>query len=108
VDKNMRALKALVIIMGIAIIAGLAVLVTLIIERGSRLAGDGRPAAVQTAPGGTRTLALPVGARVLETRLDGDRLALRVALAGAGEAIFVFDASSGRLVTRYDLAPATP
>lgn len=103
----MRALKGLVIIMGIAIIAGLAVLVTLIIERGSRLAQDDRPAAVHTAPGGARTLALPAGARVLETRLDGDRLVLRATLAGAGEAIFVFDAPSGRLVARYDLAPAT-
>ena len=107
VDKNMRALKALVIIMGISIIAGLTVLVSLILERGSRLAQDYRPAAVKIAPAGAQVLALPAGARVLETRLDGDRLALRAGLAGGGEAIFIFDAASGQLVSRYDLAPGS-
>ena len=105
VDKNMRALKALVIVMGIAIIAGLAVLVTLILERGSRLAREESPAAVtQAVPGGVRALALPAGARVLETRLDDGRIALRVTLTEGGEAVFLFDAASGRLLMRYDIA----
>lgn len=102
----MRALKTLVIVMGIAIVAGTAVLVTLIVERGGRLAADG-PSASTAAPPVSGRLALPAGARVLETRLDGARIALRAALADGTQALFIFDAASARLIRRLDIAPET-
>lgn len=114
----MRALKALVVIMGIAILVGTGALVTLIIERGTRLGGAGGPGgeieeAAPDSPTETlarsHALALPPGARVIETRLGDGNLALRVALEGGGEAVFVFDAASGALVARYDIAtPPAP
>jgi hypothetical protein len=100
----MGALKTLVVVMGVAILIGASVLVTLIVERGRRLAaappveGAAGPPAV-----GAHRLALPAGVRVVESRLDGGRILLRAALAGGGEALFVFDAASGRLVARYAL-----
>lgn len=105
----MRALKALVIILGIAILVGTTVLVTVIIQRGVRLAGQSAPArsspTAAAVPSGTadRALALPAGAKVLESRLGGGRVLLRAALPGGGEALFVFDAATGKLVARYDI-----
>jgi hypothetical protein len=102
----MGALKTLVVVMGVAILIGASVLVTLIFERGRRLAAT--PPVERTAaagsPAGAHRLALPAGTRVVESRLDGGRILLRAALAGGGEALFVFDAASGRLVVRYVLA----
>jgi hypothetical protein len=102
----MGALKTLVVVMGVAILIGASVLLTLIVERGRRLAAtppvEGAAAAGLPAVGAHR-LALPAGARVVESRLDGGRILLRAALAGGGEAVFVFDAASGRLIARYAL-----
>jgi hypothetical protein len=94
--------------MGVAILIGASVLVTLIVERGRRLAAAPPvEQAVAPVPSEVRAhqLALPAGARVVESRLDGGRILLRAALAGGGggEALFVFDAASGRLVARYAL-----
>lgn len=92
----MRGLKILVIALGIAILVAASVLATLIFERAGRLASA--PAAVAQA-----TLALPAGARVLESRIDGNRVMLRAAEAG-GEALYVFDAATARLTARYAIA----
>ena len=102
----MRALKALVIFMAIAIVVGVSVLATLILQRAQNLPGAVPVAAVPAAPMGavpTQKLLLPGGARVVETRLDGARIALRAALAGGGEALFIFDAATGRPLARYDI-----
>ena len=103
----MRALKALVIILGIVIVAGTTVLVTTIIQRGSRLAGapaPARPAASPASNGSAaHALALPAGAKVLESRLGEGRVLLRAALPDGGEALFVFDAATGARIARYDI-----
>ena len=84
----MRALKALVIGMGVLIVVGLVVVVVTIANR--------------TLDGGTppteAALALPDGAEVLETALAGDRIALRLRLADGTRAIHVFDLATGRRV----------
>jgi hypothetical protein len=103
----MGALKTLVVVMGVAILIGASALVTLIVERGTRLAAVPPGEQAATADSGVvreHKLALPTGARVVETRLDGGRILLRATLAGGGEALFVFDAASGRLMARYALA----
>jgi hypothetical protein len=114
VDKNMRTLKTLVIVMGLSVVIGASVLATLIMTRGSNLVAEGQagPQAVKSQkskpPAGQRalklSLKLPVGARVLESRIAAERLTLRAGLKSGGEAIFVFDAASGQLLTRYDIA----
>ena len=81
----MRSLKGLVIGMGALIVAGLAVIVVTIANRTL----DGK-AATEAA------LALPAGAEVLETALDGTRIALRLRLADGATAIHVFDLATGR------------
>ncbi len=68
----MQSIKALVIFMGLLILAGLGLLVYGVVGRVSELAGPG-------APGGfdETVLTLPVGCSVIETRVDGDRLVVR-------------------------------
>ncbi len=51
----------------------------------------------------SHALALPAGARVLESRLGEGRVLLRAALPDGGEALFVFDAATGKPVARYDI-----
>ena len=86
----MRALKALVIGMGVLIAAGLITVVVTIANR--TLDGGGPPSEA--------ALAIPPGAEVLETALDGDRIALRLRLPGGAQAIHVFDlATGGRVAT---------
>ncbi len=104
VTKFMRTLKALVIGMGILIVAGTAVIAVMIARRGADgAAGD------NTASGGASTtpakIALPAGARVIETALDGDRIALRIVLTGGGERVMIIDARTGRRIGAVDLMP---
>ena len=104
VTKFMRTLKALVIGMGILIVVGTAAIAVMIARR----AGDGA-AGDNTAPAGASTaparIALPAGARVIETALDGDRIALRIALTGGGERVMIIDARTGRRIGAVDLMP---
>ena len=75
----MARLKTLVIVMGIVIIAGATVVVTTIVQRGIVQRGGalGEPVA-------RGVIHLPPGARVMETRMDGGHILLRLALAGGG------------------------
>ncbi len=80
----MPALKALVIGMALLIVAGLAVVAVTIANR--TLDGGGPTDAA---------LALPRGAEILETALDGGRIALRLRLADGSTAIHVYDLDTG-------------
>ena len=84
----MRALKALVIGMGVLIAAGL---VTVVVTIASRTLDGGKPPS-------EAAFAVPAGAEVLETALDGDRMALRLRLADGTTAIHVFDLATGMRV----------
>lgn len=92
----MRALKGLVIGMGVLIAAGLVVVGVTIANRTL----DGGPPGVAT----DAAFALPAGAEVLETALDGGRVALRIRLAGGGTAIHVFDLATGERVATARIA----
>jgi hypothetical protein len=99
----MRALKVLVVVMGVALVAGAVALVAALVLRAER-AGS----ATAAAGGGNAEplhAALPAGSRIVATELEGDRLVVRVALAGGGEAIYLFNARSGAAVAVIE-APA--
>jgi hypothetical protein len=97
----MRMLKAIVIGMGVLIVVGSAVIVVKIAQR-----GGGDDGAANAGPAVTpATIALPAGARVIETALDGDRIALRIALEGGGEQVLIIDARTGRHIGAVHLVP---
>ena len=89
----MAGLKALVIAMGIAIIIAATVLITVMIQRAGRMGGAPVTAAIE----------LPAGARVVETRIEGGRILLRVALTGGGQQILIIDAETGARLATHDL-----
>lgn len=92
----MNALKTLVIVMGIAILAGMTILVAVVVQRMThRNAGDEPVQPVRAS--GAPDLALALGARIRETQLSGGRLVLRVE-EGAGEKLYILDTADGHVV----------
>ena len=102
---SLRALKFLVIGMGVAIAVGVAVVVVTIIQRASASWEDARSAtpAVEAAasdaaprPGfGTRTLDVPRGGRIVDMTAEGDRLFIRLETPEGARRIVVLDAATG-------------
>jgi hypothetical protein len=115
----MRALKALVVIMGVIIVAGVAVVGITIFNRLSKPASVPAPV-VATAPApppaamtmpigaplpqqfdrkfGDTTLAIPAGARVSDFSASGDRLVLRVVTPDQEQRLVVVDLISGMVL----------
>lgn len=87
----MRALKALVIGMGVLIVAGLIVVVVTIANRG----GVARPTGFDTAG-----LGLPAGSEIAAIEAVGDRLAVHVRIPGEGDRILIVDPADGTIVGR--------
>ncbi len=95
----MRALKAAVIVMGVLIVAGVAVLVATLI---------GRVGGAMT-PGAAGTAALPAlldeppGTHIAASALSGDRLVLQLS-GGGPDRVVVFDLARARVAGRVALA----
>jgi len=101
----MKALKILVIVMGVMLVVGFAVLVVAIADR---LAHPRSPAPIAAptvmAPGGERrAIDLPAGAAVLAAQSDGDRVMLRLRLADGGEELILLDWKTGARLGTLDL-----
>ena len=93
----MRALKFLVIAMGVLIVIGVGVIAVTIADRSARSV---------TGAAAEVSIAIPPGSRIVETTLDGDRMALRLELSDGKTRILVLDTASGRTVTRVDVREA--
>lgn len=92
----MRVLKAVVIIMGVLIVAGTVVLAMTIANRlGNR-----------PAPPALAGLGEPEGSRILGIAATGDRLAVHVTGGGAEDRIVLVDPATHRVLGR--LVPGTP
>ncbi len=99
-DRNPAFLKAIVIVMGILILFGFAVVA---VEITRRLAGLG--AREEIGAGGLRSLALPAGCAVGEIAGVGERLVLRIEPAASCPDLIYLDAG-GREVGRVEVTPA--
>jgi hypothetical protein len=89
----MRALTALVIFMGVLIVAGMAVIVVTLVHRGGA-------SAVTVAD---LTLAQPAGTHIASIAAAGNRLA--VLLQGGGPDRILFIDPDGRVVGQMRVAP---
>ena len=96
----MRALKILVVAMGVLIVAGTVTLVVLLVQR----AGGGRGGAVVARA----SLDLPAGSQIVSVAGAGERFALLVRGPAGGERVILVDAASGRVVGELLPAPAVP
>jgi hypothetical protein len=95
--QNTRALKAIVIGLGIAIAVMFTVIVVTIATRLSGVAGRG--------PATEATLQIAPGERVLEIAGAGQNLVVRVA-GPAGERLLTVDPASGRVLAILNVAAA--
>jgi hypothetical protein len=115
----MQALKVLVAVMGVLIVAGLAVIgVTLV----KRIGGEGPapPAAAVPALGaaslakgglggaqfGDKTVELPKNGRLTGVHTEAGRLVLRVLLPGSREMLIVLDLATGERLGTINVNPA--
>lgn len=118
--RQVRILKVVVITMGIMLIGGFALVISVIAYQAIHLgedkesgldknSGPDKPlAAVSTVlPGDVSELAIPAGATVVSMALDGDALALHLT-SSAGAEIVVIDLTTGKVISRIKLNANKP
>ncbi|MGD9501000.1 MAG: hypothetical protein AB7V40_00755 [Methyloceanibacter sp.] len=103
--RQVRVLKIAVIVMGLLLVGGFALVLAAIVYQASRGAQDGAVAPAPVTQGGVAAeLAMPRDASVTALSLDGGRLALHVNSA-AGREIVVIDLETGQVLARIKLKP---
>jgi hypothetical protein len=101
--RQVRVLKIAVIVMGLLLVGGFALVLAAIVYQASRVGQDGAVAAAP--PGGVAgELGIPKDASIMALSLDGDRLALHLNSA-AGAEIAVIDLRTGQMLARIKLKP---
>lgn len=104
----MRALKILVVVMGVMLVGGfIALIVSIAYMAKHRQAAA--PAAAPTAPLAPYTappLELPAGARIESMALGTDRLVVDIMTPEGNRELLVFDLASGRRLGTIPLRPA--
>jgi len=100
----MQSIKALVIFMGLLILAGLGLLVYGMVNQVSDVGGPGGPVAPDDLSGFDEVdIPLPAGCSVVEARVDGDRLIVRTGGPDGNEPcqkIIIIDLKSGEVLGR--------
>lgn len=100
----MQALKALVIVMGVLIIAGMGLLVYGLMTRVSWEDDSASSGAAKSFGDVSQTL--PAGASVGEISVDGGRAVVQVRLPGGGAELRVYDLSTGAAMGTIQLKAA--
>jgi hypothetical protein len=98
----MRALKILVVVMGLLLVAGTVAMVAAVANR----LNHPPPPLAAAAP--TSDIALPAGAKIAGTEISGDRLVVRVARADGGEDILIFNLTTGARIATFSLHATLP
>jgi len=110
----MKALKVSVVLMGVLILAGLAVVAITVAKRGgappaetARIAPPVAPPLAGAAPAGfgEATVTIPAGFAPVETRAEGDRMLIRLEGPGHAARILVIDLRTGHALGTVVLAP---
>jgi hypothetical protein len=96
----MRALKILVMVMGVVIVVGFGVVAAVIAGRLARRDAAGMPHAFAAG-----AVNIPHGARIEAMTAASDRLILDLALPGGGRDIIVFDLTTGTRLGTIELHP---
>lgn len=107
----MRALKVLVIVLGVLLVAGIVALgfaVQYRINHPRQPSPIGGPSAIGPAAApNAMTLDLPSGARVVGAEASGDRLVVRVELAGGSEELIIVNLATGAPIATVTLRAQT-
>ena len=97
----MRALKILVVVMGVMILAGVATLVVVIAGRVSRGA-----AGTSSQPFAAAPIELPAGARIETMSTGSDRLVIDLVLPDGNRRLVIIDLATGRSLGTVPLLTA--
>ena len=97
----MRALIALVVVMGLAILIGSTTLVVLLVQRAHAPTVAGLSGVTTPAPA-TLTLSEPEGTRIAATAVAGDRLVVQLS-GGGPDRLVVLDLRANTLLGRVAL-----
>jgi hypothetical protein len=97
----MRALKVLVVVMGVMILAGVAALVVVIAGRVSR-GGAG----TSSPPFAAAPIEFPAGARIETMSTGSDRLVIDLVLPDGNRRLVIIDLATGRLLGTIPLPTA--
>jgi len=95
------ALKTLVVVMGVMLIAGVAVLIVVIAGRVSQ-----KPAGTGTAPFAAAPIEIPPGARIEAMSTGPDRLVIDLMLADGNRQLVVIELATGRRIGTIPLRTA--
>ena len=101
----MRALKALVIGMGILILIGFVAVVVAVIDRAGEDPSIAQSGATTERGFGDVRVSVPPGAQVIGTSADGGRLIVHLRLAGGEARILVIDLATGKRLGAIEFAP---
>ncbi len=116
----MQAIKALVFFMGFLLIAGLGLLGYGMYTKAGRSVKSSTPVVTTEAPPvgtsaataptafGTIVLDQPVGTRIVESRLEGGLLMVRLAEGGQADRVGIVDLAAGRLLGMVTLEAGAP
>jgi hypothetical protein len=105
----MRALRLLVIVLGVLLVGGTLGLVVAIIARAphpSESRPEMRATAASTGVPFDTVLDLPAGAVIQSVQSAGARLAVHLALPEGGQQIIILDPGSGARIGTIELRPA--
>lgn len=97
----MAGLKTLVIVMGVMLVAGVAVLIVVIAGRVSQ-----KPAPAGVLPFAAAPIDIPGGARIEAMSTGPDRVVLDVVLADGNRQLLVIDLATGRRIGTIPLRTA--
>ncbi|AWJ84885.1 hypothetical protein TSH58p_15960 [Azospirillum sp. TSH58] len=108
----MQFLKALIVIMGVMIIAGFAFLGVELYKRINdperRSGADAERAALSTGRTEEVTLGLPAGARMSDPVAVGNRVVFRVTIPDAADRLYVMDPRTGAIAVTVTAGAAAP
>lgn len=99
----MRALKVLVVVMGIMLLAGFAALIAIVAGRISR--GGSAPVTAVRAFG-SGTIEIPRGSRIEAMTAGPERLVLGLLLPEGGRQLLIIDMATGSRLGTIELQPA--
>jgi hypothetical protein len=108
----MQALKALVIVMGVLILLGMAVVAVTLYKRATQRMVETRPPAgaeeAVSRAFGTRLVAIPPGATLRRVFAEGDRLLVQLSLADGTPGVLVLDLRDGSVLGQIEFPAAAP
>jgi hypothetical protein len=104
--RQIRILKIIVIVMGLMLIAGFALVILTIVYQASQLSKKPKAGSAAIATTGNPEITLPVrtGTEVRSLDLDGETLAIHLKGPGGNE-ISVIDLRTGKVIRRIHLKP---